>query len=90
MKRAGSGMAQSTLAELGEAVAAQRQTRCVSRPYVTGMALRSTGAIADIRKICAQHRVRRHELRIVDLDQHPLLAEAEEILAAPTLIRKWP
>jgi circadian clock protein KaiB len=62
----------------------------VLRLYVTGMTLRSMQAIANLREICETRLQGRYELEVVDIYQHPRLARDEQIVAAPTLIRKLP
>jgi len=62
----------------------------VLRLYVTGMTPRSQQAVANIKEICEQHLKHRHSLEIVDLFQNPHLAEGEQIIAAPTLIKQLP
>ncbi len=64
--------------------------RYVLRLYVTGMTLRSMQAIANLRAICETRLQGRYELEVVDIYQHPRLARDEQIVAAPTLIRKLP
>ena len=74
-----------------EALAAVHATaRYVLRLYVTGSTTRSARAISNIRKICEEHLEGRYDLEIVDIAQHPTLAEGEQIIAAPTLIKKLP
>jgi len=74
-----------------EAAAANRaNARYVLRLYVTGTTRSSERAIVNIRKICEEHLQGRYDLQIVDLSQHPALAEGEQIIAAPTLIKKLP
>jgi len=58
--------------------------------YVTGTTPRSMRAISNIRKICEDHLEGRYDLEVVDISQHPTLAEGEQIIAAPTLIKKLP
>jgi circadian clock protein KaiB len=70
--------------------AAHGGTRYLLRLYVTGSTPRSTRAITNIRKICEQHLEGRYDLEIIDLAQHPTLAEGEQIIAAPTLIKRLP
>ncbi len=71
--------------------AAARDTACyVLRLYITGSTPHSVRAIVNIRKICEEHLQGRYELEIVDIAQHPTLAEGEQIIAAPTLIKKLP
>jgi len=60
------------------------------RLYVTGMTPRSTAAVENIKAICEQHLHGRYELEIVDVYQQPTLAKGEQIIAAPTLIKKLP
>jgi circadian clock protein KaiB len=73
-----------------EAAAASGQARYVLKLYITGTTPSSTRAIVNIRKICEEHLLGRYELEIVDICQHPTLAEGEQIIAAPTLIKKLP
>jgi circadian clock protein KaiB len=62
----------------------------VLRLYVTGTTPNSTRAIVNIRKICEEHLRGQYDLEVVDLSRHPTLAQGEQILAAPTLIKKLP
>jgi circadian clock protein KaiB len=60
------------------------------RLYVTGMTPNSVHAIANIKRICEEHLHGHYELEVIDLYQQPELAEGEQIIAAPTLIKKLP
>jgi circadian clock protein KaiB len=60
------------------------------RLYVSGATPRSTRAIANIRKICEEHLQGRYELEVIDIYQQAPLAKDEQIIAAPTLIKKLP
>jgi circadian clock protein KaiB len=62
----------------------------ILRLYITGTTLQSTRAILNIRKICEEHLEGRYELEVVDISQNPTLAIGEQIIAAPTLIKKLP
>jgi circadian clock protein KaiB len=62
----------------------------VLRLYVAGLTPRSTRAIANIKKICGDHLAGRHSLEVIDLYKHPSLADGEQIIAAPTLLKKLP
>jgi len=72
------------------ATAAPDTAHYVLRLYVTGTTPHSTRAIVNIRKICEQHLRGRYVLKVVDISRHPTLAEGEQIIAAPTLIKKLP
>jgi len=72
------------------AAASHAQEHYVLRLYVTGATPTSTRAIVNIRKICEEHLQGRYDLEVVDISQHPTLAAGEQIIAAPTLIKKLP
>jgi circadian clock protein KaiB len=73
-----------------KASASHKELRYVLRLYITGATPRSTQAIVNIRKICEEHLHGRYELEVVDISQHPTLAQGEQVIAAPTLIKKLP
>ena len=58
--------------------------------FVTGASPNSTRAISNIKKICESKLEGRYELEIVDVYQQPLMAESEQIIALPLLIKKMP
>lgn len=58
--------------------------------YVTGATPNSTRAVRNIKEICEQYLPGRYALRIIDLYQEPQLAQQEQIIAAPTLVRVRP
>jgi len=62
----------------------------VLRLFVTGSTPRSIRAIYNVRKICEEHLQDRYDLEVVDISQYPMLAQGEQIIAAPTLIKKLP
>jgi circadian clock protein KaiB len=62
----------------------------ILRLYVSGMTRASTAAIMNIKKICEENLEGRYELEVIDVYQQPVLARDEQILAAPTLIKKLP
>lgn len=64
--------------------------RYVLRLYVAGQTPKSIDAITNIKKICEEHLKRHYELQVIDLYQQPQLAQGEQIIAVPTLIKKLP
>ncbi len=80
-----------TVAEFEQAVkkAASGQ-KYVLRLYVAGINPRSSAAIRSINEICDQHLKDRYDLKVIDIYQQPTLAKGEQIIAAPTLIKKLP
>jgi len=73
-----------------EALARTGEEVYVLRLYVTGTTPRSIEAIRNIKKICEEHLAGRYDLEVIDIYQQPILAAGEQILAAPTLIKKLP
>lgn len=73
-----------------DAVKKTSNERYILRLYVTGLSPQSAKSIANIRKICEEHLQGRYELEVIDLFQHPEMAGTEQIIAAPTLIKKLP
>ncbi|MBD2767455.1 circadian clock protein KaiB [Hymenobacter sp. BT664] len=60
------------------------------RLYVAGQTPKSVLALANLKKHCEQHLKGRYKLEVIDLLETPQLAEGDQILAIPTLVRKVP
>ncbi len=60
------------------------------RLFVIGASPNSIRAITNLKAICDQYIKDSYELEIVDVHQQPLIAEAEQIIALPLLIKKSP
>ncbi|MDO9106360.1 MAG: circadian clock protein KaiB [Methylovulum sp.] len=58
--------------------------------YITGKTPRSENAIRNLRQICEENLDKQYEIEIIDILEHPQLAEDERILATPTLIKILP
>jgi circadian clock protein KaiB len=58
--------------------------------YVTGLTPQSVRAIDNLKEICESYLKGRYCLEIIDLYKNPSLAKGEQIIAAPTLIKKLP
>ena len=64
--------------------------RYILRLFVTGMTTRSVKAIKNLQAICGEYLEGRFDLEVVDIYQQPALTQGEQIVAAPTLIKKLP
>jgi circadian clock protein KaiB len=73
-----------------EALKHSGEKKYVLRLYVAGATPKSTEAIFNIKKVCEEHLKGRYELQVIDIYQQPVLAKGEQIVAAPTLVRKLP
>ena len=73
-----------------EALPKARSEKYCLRLFVTGSTPKSIRAIANIKQLCEAHLKGRYTLEIIDIYQQPNLARGEQIIAAPTLIKKLP
>ena len=62
----------------------------ILRLFVTGASPNSSRAVANLKEICETHLKGKYELEIIDVYQQPLIAENEQIIALPLLIKKSP
>lgn len=63
----------------------------ILRLYIAGQSPKSLAAFANLKKLCEQHLVSdTYKIEIVDLIQNPHLAESDQIIAIPTLVRLMP
>lgn len=58
--------------------------------FVTGASLNSTRAITNIKHICEQYLPGHYSLEIIDVYQQKTLAEQEQLIALPLLIKRFP
>jgi circadian clock protein KaiB len=72
------------------AASASPADRYVLRLYVTGMTPRSARAVKNLQAICDEYLAGRYDLEVIDIYQQPVLTRGEQIIAAPTLIKKLP
>jgi len=60
------------------------------RLYVAGQTPKSVTALDNLRRLCESHLAGRYEIEVIDLLVNPTLAAGDQILAVPTLVRKFP
>ena len=60
------------------------------RLFVTGQTPRSVKSIENLKKLCERYLKGRYELEVIDIYQQPEMATENQIIAAPTLIKKLP
>lgn len=60
------------------------------RLYVAGRSPKSLAATANLRRLCDEHLPGRYAIEVIDLLEQPQLAEGDEIIAIPTVVRKLP
>ncbi len=60
------------------------------RLYVAGKTANCLKAFANLKQICEQNLAGRYQIEVIDLLENPRLAEGDEIVAIPTLVRTLP
>jgi len=60
------------------------------RLFVTGQTPRSVKSVENLRRLCERYLKDRYELEVIDIYQQPGLASENQIIAAPTLIKRLP
>lgn len=73
-----------------EPVSSPDGARYVLRLYVTGKTPNSLRAIANLKELCDQYLTGRYDLQVIDIYQQPGLAEEDQIVATPTLVKELP
>lgn len=60
------------------------------RLFITGRTPQSQRAINNLRSICETDIQGAYEVEVIDVLEHPALAERDKILATPTLVKRLP
>ena len=68
----------------------RKKAKYLLRLYVTGTTGRSMRAIQNVRRICEEHLRGLYDLEVVDIYKNLPLARGDQIIAAPTLIKRLP
>lgn len=69
---------------------AVRRARYILRLYVSGSSHRSLRAVYNLKKICEEYLPDDYDLEVIDIYKDPAAAREEQIIAAPTLVKKLP
>ena len=84
------GAALTALQRLEAAVLSQQAPSYALTLFVAGNTPHSIRAIRSIRRLCAEHLEGKCRIEVIDLLENPQLAEGDQILAIPTLVRRLP
>ena len=68
----------------------ENQDKYELRLYIAGNTPKSSLALSNLKKYCKQHLDDKYVIEVIDLLVHPQLAEGDQILAVPTLVKKVP
>ena len=65
-------------------------TEYMLRLFITGASPNSIRAVENLKALCEEHLAGRYKLEIIDIHQQRELAENENVIALPLLIKKYP
>jgi circadian clock protein KaiB len=82
--------AKGTTAAFDQTISGLHKDKYILRLFITGTTTKSVLALTNLKKICEEYLEGRYDLEVIDLYQNPGLAIEEQIIAAPTLIKKLP
>ena len=69
---------------------AKAKSKYELRLYIAGNTPKSVAALKNLKKYCEEHLKGIYEIEVIDLLVNPQLAEGDQILAIPTLVKKVP
>ena len=58
--------------------------------FVTGASPNSVRAVENIKKICEHYLAENYELEVIDVYQQPVIAQKEQVIALPMLVKTAP
>ena len=80
----------SSAEKMKKALEEKKKEKYLLRLYVSGTTSKSIRAIANLKRVCEGHLKGRYDLEVVDISLNPVLAQGEQIIATPTLIKNLP
>lgn len=75
---------------LEQHIGEQEDKPWILRLYVAGQTPKSLTAFSNLKKICEEHLAGQYRIEVIDLLVNPQLAQGDQIVAIPTLVRKLP
>lgn len=58
--------------------------------YVNGASPHSTAAVDSVRRLCDEELPGRSQLQIIDVQASPTSVRSDQVVAAPTLVKRFP
>jgi circadian clock protein KaiB len=58
--------------------------------YVAGQTAACVRAVDNLYRLCGEHLSGQYRVELIDLTENPAQARVDEIIAVPTLVRKYP
>lgn len=67
-----------------------KKKKLLLRLYIAGQTPKSLKALTNLKKLCAEHMSDSYQIEVIDLMKKPELAQQDQVLAIPTLVRNLP
>ncbi len=74
----------------GHTTRGQSKNKQLLRLYIAGQTPKSLIALRNLKKLCDDYKIVDYEIEVIDLLKKPQLAQQDQILAIPTLVRNLP
>jgi circadian clock protein KaiB len=68
----------------------KQKHKLVLRLYIAGQTPKSLKALSNLKKLCAEYMRDSYQIEVIDLMKKPELAQQDQVLAIPTLVRNLP
>jgi circadian clock protein KaiB len=73
-----------------DAISAVNNAHWQLRLYIAGQTPKSLVALANLKNICEEYLQGQYVIEIIDLIEQPSLATEDQIIALPTLVKRFP
>jgi circadian clock protein KaiB len=83
-------MSKRTVYKRGRAAAPRHSHVLELRVYVANSESRSVATLNNLRSLCQQHVLGGYRIQVVDVRKNPERCAADQILAIPTVVRRFP
>ena len=83
-------MRKKTQPEIENDESGNKEAEYVLRLFITGATPNSVRAVTNLKQICEEHLKGRYILEIIDVYQQKRIAQEEQLVALPLLIKKRP
>lgn len=71
-------------------VVSENDKKYVLRLFIIGASPNSVSAITNLKHLCETYIPGQYRLDIIDVYQQPELAQPEQLVALPMLVKQWP
>lgn len=81
---------ENVLNDLEKALLAFKKKHFILHLYIAGASKRSFRAVTNIRDFCEKHLKGHYKLEVIDIYQQPECTKDDQVIVAPTLVKKLP